>query len=75
MVSDAPMSELVQKTCHRSVRKDAIKGDAAAYLKPRPGGTAFVAESEIEREVIDDPDNKRRWSELNRRWRICNPLP
>ena len=37
--------------------------------------SVFPRVSDASRPAVSQDDLERRWSELNRRWRICNPLP
>ena len=68
---------LAQQLGRETVQNSAIAYDETSLLKSAISA-ATSSEVQTGSEVMRASaiqDEKRRWSELNRRWRICNPLP
>ena len=63
----------VVSPCLAVVTSDAVEAaTAASAQKENPFVTRGCDSSSP---AVSGDDSERRWSELNRRWRICNPLP
>jgi len=65
------------QTGRQNVRDGAISDDETSLLRSVVDA-AKAAESQGKSDILRGSamrDEQRRWSELNRRWRICNPLP